>query len=148
MHSMKGDLPKCWRWPVGSLPFALFLCAVFGCSSGSAQNLNQKPVHPVRGSVTVGGAPATSAFVLFVPLNEPANAQDPRPRAEVRDDGSFAISTYGAEDGAPVGEYIVTIVWEDRDLGDKLGGRYSNSKTSMLRAQVKEGANDLPPFKL
>lgn len=121
---------------------------LWGCTSTSPVTENQKPVHPVKGSITVGGQPAVAAFVLFTPVNEPPAAKDPRPRAEVKEDGSFAISTYGAEDGAPLGEYVVTVTWEDRDLGDKLGGRYSDSKRSTLRATVKEGVNDLPPFKL
>ncbi|MCI0360017.1 MAG: hypothetical protein L0211_16190, partial [Planctomycetaceae bacterium] len=123
------ELESRWlcRWRVGArlilslcpviLAAGCALLAASGCSFTSPVYENQKPVHPVRGSVTVGGAPAASAFVLFVPLNEPAEPVDPRPRAEVKEDGTFAISTYGSEDGAPVGEYIVTIVWEDRDLG-------------------------------
>jgi len=128
--------------------FMVGLLWLWGCSSNSPGTENQKPVHPVMGSVTVGGKPAVAAFILFTPVNEPPDSKQPRPRAEVKEDGSFAISTYGTEDGAPVGEYIVTIVWEDRDVGDRLKGRYSDSKTSTLRATVKEGANDLPPFKL
>jgi hypothetical protein len=128
--------------------FMVGLLGLWGCSSTSPGTENQMPVHPVKGSVTADGKPAVAAFVLFTPVNESPDSKEPRPRAEVKDDGSFAISTYGAEDGAPLGEYIVTIVWEDRDVGDKLHGRYCDSKTSTLRATVKEGMNDLPPFKL
>jgi prepilin-type processing-associated H-X9-DG protein len=74
-----------------------------GCSSSPATTTNQKPVHPVKGQVFVGNQPAAGAFVLFVPVNEPQPPQDPRPRAEVKEDGSFALSTYGEEDGAPYG---------------------------------------------
>jgi len=136
------------RRSVVATSFMVGLMWVWGCSSTTPVTENQKPVHPVKGSVTVGGQPAVAAFVLFTPVNEPPDAKDPRPRAEVQEDGSFAISTYGAEDGAPLGEYIVTVTWEDRELGDKLGGRYSDSTRSTLRATVKEGANELPPFKL
>jgi hypothetical protein len=130
------------------MPIVISLLLAGGCSPNTPNPSNQKPVHPVSGQVTVGGQPAKAAFVLFTPLNEPPEPKDPRPRAEVKDDGSFAISTYGAEDGAPLGEYIVTVTWDDREVGDKLKGRYSDSKTSTLRATVKEGANELPPFKL
>ena len=109
---------------------------------------NQKPVHPVKGSVTVAGQPAVGAFVLFTPVNEVPDATDPRPRAEVEPDGSFAVSTYGSRDGAPAGEYIVTIKWTDRDEPDRLQGRYADATTSTLRANIKEGSNELPPFKL
>jgi len=137
-----------WHRSVVGLSLIVCLTWFGGCSSNSPSTENQKPVHPVKGSVTVGGQSAVAAFVLFTPVNEPPDAKDPRPRAEVKEDGSFAISTYGTEDGAPLGEYIVTITWEDREIGDKLKGRYSDSKSSMLRATVKEGPNDLPPFEL
>jgi len=131
------------------------LLSLWGCSSNSASTENQKPVHPVMGSVTVSGQPAIGAEVLLTPVNEPAEPKDPRPRATVGDDGSFAVSTYGANDGAPVGDYVVTIVWPGGVLPDgreepedKLLGKYRNAKQSQLRATVKEGPNELPPFKL
>jgi hypothetical protein len=134
------------------LTLALYVAA---CSKSSNLDENRKPVHPVKGKVLVQGKPAKAAFVLFVPVNEPADAPDPRPRAEADPDGSFALSTYGDKDGAPVGEYIVTVTWPGGVLpdgreepADKLLGRYDNVTKSKLRATVKEGQNDLPPFQL
>jgi hypothetical protein len=90
-----------------------------------------------------------------VPVNEPAEAVDPRPRADAGEDGSFALSTYGENDGAPAGDYIVTMNWPGGVLPDgregpqdKLLGRYADTTKSKLRASVKEGQNDLPPFQL
>jgi len=126
------------------------LALIVGCSSVSPHVIEtQKPVHPVKGKLTVSGKPAVGAFVLFTPVNEPADAPDPRPRANVEEDGSFSLSTYGENDGAPVGDYIVTVSWEDPDThDDKLKGRYSDPATSKLRAKVIEGQNELPPFQL
>jgi hypothetical protein len=134
----------------------LLLWAVVGIAACStAPPENQRPVHPVRGRVTFQGKPAKGVFVLFVPVNEPAEAVDPRPRAETEEDGSFSLSTYGENDGAPLGEYIVTMSWQggvrpdgSEEPPDKLLGRYAEVGKSKLRASVKEGPNELPPFQL
>ena len=131
---------------------ALSLALSSGACSSSATKEITKPVFPVRGQVFVQNKPAVAAFVLFVPVNEPAEPKDPRPRAEVGADGSFQLSTYGENDGAPAGEYIVTITWpgnEDaNEPADKLLGRYSDAATSRLRATVKEAPNEIPAFRL
>jgi hypothetical protein len=122
--------------------FVIGLALTIGCSNSERAEEGQRPVHPVKGRVTVGGQPAAGAFVLLVPVNESSQPTDPRPRAEVQADGSFMVWTYAPDDGAPAGEYVVTITWEDRDIGDKLGGRFADPKTSTLRASVKEGTNE------
>jgi len=127
---------------------AALLAAAAGCSSSAPDIANQKPVHPVTGQVFVGNQPAAGAFVLFVPVNEPQPPPDPRPRAEVKADGSFALSTYGEEDGAPAGEYVVTIRWTAPEDQDRLQGIYSDPASSKLRATVGETKNELPAFKL
>jgi hypothetical protein len=130
----------------GLLGLALLGLAL-GCSSDKSA-LNAKPVQKVKGQVLVNDKPAAGAFVLFIPVNEPANSPDPRPRATTDENGNFNLSTYGDGDGAQVGEYRVTVTWpEGNDVLDRLNGRYdlTNSK---LKATVTEGANDLPAFKL
>jgi hypothetical protein len=156
-HSRCRPLEISGRFKISAAPLviALVLLGVLGCSSAPVTDGTRKPVHRVRGKMLVGGQPAKGAFVLLVPVNEPAEPADPRPRAEVRDDGSFAISTYGVEDGAPVGEYIVTVTWPGGVLPDgreeppdKLLGKFSSPTKSKLRATVKEGANELTPYDL
>lgn len=65
-------------------------------------------------------------------------------------DGSFVLSAYNAWDGAPVGEYVVTVVQRQPYLDergkpgiDRLPARFASAKTSDLRATVKLGPNDL-----
>jgi len=130
----------------GLVLFAVLGLAV-GCSS-DAPKLNEKPVHKVRGQVLVNDKPAAGAFVLFIPVNEAAGSTDPRPRATADDNGHFVISTYGDGDGAPAGEYRVTVTWPDgNDVEDRLNGRYSPAN-SKLKATVKDGPNELPVYKL
>ena len=134
------------KWSVFAT-FAVLALWVSACSKGPQSSENRKPVHPVHGQLFVGGKPAGGAFVLFVPVNEPPEPVDPRPRSEVAPDGSFDLNMYEEKDGAPVGEYIVTVMWMDSD-GDKLKGQFSDIAKSKIRATVKEGPNQLPPFKL
>jgi hypothetical protein len=127
---------------------AALALALVSCTGGQATNEVRKPVHPVRGQLLVGGKPATGAFVYLVPINEPAEPVDPRPRAEVAPDGTIEFSMYGNKDGAPIGDYVVTVLWEGEGGYDQLKGQYLDPKKSKLRVTVKEGPNELPPFKL
>lgn len=130
---------------------AAVLFCVFGACSRSVsipEFKDPKPVHSVKGKLLVAGKPAAGALVLFVPKTEQPGSQDPRPRAIVQADGSFTLSTYGDNDGAPAGNYTVAVNWEDPESkSDRFNGRYGPS-SSRLSATVKEGANDLPPIEL
>ncbi len=109
-------------------------------------------LNPVRGEVFFNGKPASGAAVHFHPVDEEGSPAF----ATVQDDGSFELSTYGKNDGAEVGDYIVTINWreetkvdgETMNGPDLLGERYSTPKTSSLRATVIEGENVVPRFDL
>jgi hypothetical protein len=119
-----------------------------------------KVIYPVRGQVFVASKPAEGALVVF----HPADSTDPQallPSGVVSADGSFTLRCYDPQicptptDGAPAGDYLITITWlpanyaEYRNvLPDKLQGRYSDPKTSGLRATVKTEPNDLPAFQL
>src|SRR5687768_432734 len=150
------DTPMEARGNVNSLRlFALAapLGLIVGCASDAAPV--GKPVHPVRGQLFVKKAPAVGAELIFVPVDEPDEPTDPRPRAVVGEDGSFALSTHGDGDGAPAGEYVVVVTWPGKVLPDgreeppdKLFGRYADPRRSRLRATVKEGTNELEPFQL
>jgi len=132
----------------------LAVAVAFSLASCSSKSTG-KAVHPVRGKVLVGDKPAVDAFVLFIPVNEPKDPNEPRPRATVESDGSFELSTNGEKDGAPAGEYIVMVTWPGKVLldgreepEDKLFGKYNNPARPLLKATVREGKNDLDPFQL
>lgn len=140
-------LPRLFR--AGLLLVAV--SALTGCSRES-----RPPVHPVRGSVTFQKKPATKAVVVLRPL-APGPLKDVFPHGEVGPDGTFQIGTFAEGDGAPAGEYAVTITWpettKDRDGvevtgGDRLNGRYSDPAKSKWKVTIKEGSNELEPFRL
>jgi hypothetical protein len=120
-----------------------------GCGQGG-----RKPVYPARGQVFDGNnKPAAGALVIFHPVGD----DDPnKPRGYVDDKGNFTLTTYEEGDGAPEGEYVVTVEWRpkkktpyDPEPPDKLQGRYANRKTSRLRATVeKRQQNEIKPLRV
>ena len=145
--------PRPFSGPVGrgALLAALgaaLLCA--GCGSPSPQ----KPVFPARGKVLFGGKPITPALVVLHPVG---GADAERPVGRTRQDGSYRLSTYSDTDGAPSGEYAVTVTWtpavarrdgETEPGRNLLPPRYGKPETSGLRVRIAEGPNDLPTFDL
>jgi hypothetical protein len=134
------------------LTFAAGL-AIAGCSPGGPP---KKVCYPVKGELTVGGKPAEGATVMFQP--QEADSTDwsaGYPRATVGADGKFEVSTYGENDGAPAGDYVILVTWpapnpadEEASGPDRLGGRYVEPAKSKLTAKIEPRPNELPPIKL
>src|SRR5437016_1941611 len=78
------------------------------CLASCARN-PRKPVFPVRGQVTVDGKPAAGATVFFYPVESDPDAIAPYGVTDAN--GSFTLTTYLTFDGAPAGEYVVTVRW-------------------------------------
>jgi hypothetical protein len=132
----------------------LLIPALLCASCGRA---DRKPVYPVRGKVLFDGRPVPQAFVAFHPLND-ARADAVRPTGRTDKDGWFTLTTYTAQDGAPAGEYAVTVEWrrvvntfDEGGSGyapNRLPARYSQPTTSRLTVRVSEGPNELQPIRL
>jgi hypothetical protein len=128
---------------------AAALALLPSCSDG------RKAVYPTQGQVLdAKNKPAVGALVILHPKDGEADPN--KPRGYVEEDGSFHLTTYREHDGAPEGEYIVTVEWRtprktpfDPEGDDRLQGRYSNPKTSKLSVKVEKGAeNVLPPIQV
>ena len=161
MPSAWGGGPGTMRLPSGdsthfSIPFrvqtmrhlstivAVVLLLILGCGGEDWQ----APTQPVSGQVTINGIPPVGALVHLESAAGAVDARNSKPWGKVRADGTFALTTYELDDGAPVGEYIFTIVWpEDSSkpsLFDRLGRRYASSDRSPYRVTVREGGDLLP----
>jgi hypothetical protein len=115
-------------------------------------------VYPIVGKVLVDGRPAHHAQVVFHAVNPPAAPEGLtiRPFAVVEADGSFRPSTFLTADGAPSGDYKITITWPETRVEqgeeiagpDRLAGVYAHPANSNLSVTVQPGENNLPPFEL
>lgn len=139
------------RKPIGSL-IALGLLALACSACGKASE--RKAVYPTAGTVLYDGKALEQAMVVLHPVDD--SAPPPiRPYGISAADGTFALTTYEADDGAPAGEYLVTVECrrssgkdEDKPPPNLLPGRYARPANSGLRVRIAPGANELPPLKL
>jgi len=110
------------------------------------------PVVPVQGTLFVGGKPAARANIALHSLDPQIVAC---PVGYTEADGSFRLMTHELDDGAPVGDYVVTVFWRDESMpfdgcaGDELvkhdllHGAYFNRLTSPLRTIIRPGSNTI-----
>jgi hypothetical protein len=144
MQSIKKVLMQAQR----RVPLLITLIAVLATSCEGSKRV---PVFPVSGQVLFGGKPMPRALLVFHPV-----AESPlRPLATADQDGSFALSTYEDGDGAPAGEYQISVEWrrlatvdDEKPPPNLLPMKYANPKTSGLTVRVTEGENVLPPIQL
>jgi hypothetical protein len=137
------------------LAAALVLAAIGilpGLGCGKAES--RVPVHPVLGAIQFRGQPTNGAFISLHPKNATEGVLNPR--AMVAQDGSFTVSTYDGNDGAPEGDYIVTVQWYKpvKQGNDLVGGpnvlpaKYASPRTSDVVVHIAQGENRLKPIQL
>jgi tetratricopeptide (TPR) repeat protein len=109
-------------------------------------------VHRAQGKAQFDGKPMANATVFLHPVGE-ENPRFPRPRAIVQEDGTFQVGTYRKDDGAPAGEYKVTVQWfsTDNHQGmpvNVLPAKYAEARSSDLVVRIEHGENLLPVISL
>jgi hypothetical protein len=133
---------------VGSVLTMLLLSSLASCRDDRF-----KKTYPVTGQVLFEGKPPVGARVLFHSLEDP-NDEISRPRATVDAEGRFVVNTYVPKDGAPAGNYVVTLHWLPKgfngpvEAGNKLPMRYAKAETSGFKVEIRKENNDLEPFLL
>lgn len=133
------------------LAATLLAVALAGCSREG-----RPKTSPVSGKAVVNGKAVEGLSLTFHPLDQPNNTVPGT--ARTRADGSFEVTSFLPGDGAPPGEYVVTVTWPDRyatnpggqeyPVGDRLGGAYSRKDGTPLKVTIREGENRLDPFDL
>jgi hypothetical protein len=106
-------------------------------------------LYAVEGRVLVNGEPAENLSVAFHPLDRDKNVLCPVGRTNSK--GIFHLMTRSNGDGAPAGEYHVTLVWPDGSidececsdpaLHDRLKGLYAKADQSTYRVKVGTSGN-------
>ena len=141
---------------LGSRLFALgFLVSATlpwaGCGSGGSAI----PQFKVHGKVLSHGEPAVGAIVVLHPVNKTGAASPYPPRGVVEKVGAFVVGSRTTNDGAPEGDYAVTIIWpEDQDPKkqfdntppDRLKNRYNDATHAKWNIHVAAGTNTLEAF--
>jgi hypothetical protein len=147
-------LRQCGRLAAGICLVAITSLA--GCGDGRIAR------YPVTGKVLVDGKPAPGAMVIFCPIEGSDELMRERPIGFAGPDGTFQLTTFVTNDGAPAGDYKVIARWpanspsqrpvdpgvRGRIPPDRLRGKYFNLDRTPLTATVIEGDNELPPFEL
>ena len=123
------------------------LLTVVGCGSGGSATT------PVTGRVVVDGRPAANAIVTLHPADGRPAAE--KPVGTAGPDGEFDLTTGTTGDGAPPGEYRVTVSWLQPVANRRKGGdgddapprsllpaTYANPATTPLRATVRPGDSE------
>jgi hypothetical protein len=137
-----------------SAALLLLVVATFGCHKDSPQ-FESRSTFPVDGQVLIRGKPEAGVQVFF-------HAADPmqrgKPRGVTDAAGRFQLRTYHDGDGAPAGEYTVTLYWPepynpnlpvaDQMPPDRLGERFMKATGSAFRATVNEAPTTLPPIEV
>jgi hypothetical protein len=136
------------------------LSQVVGCGGAD----DREPTYPVQGAIRFQGEPASGAFVVFHREGSPVTqgpaksegttAEPINPSAQVNPDGSFLVTTFRGGDGAPAGDYRVTVQWHKSILQDDtpvagpnvLPPEYGDPKTTPLKVTVKPEANTVEPW--
>jgi hypothetical protein len=138
-------------------------CLALALMSISCSGKPKLDLVPVQGKVLYKDAPAGGVLVMFLPANE-SDTKAARPFARTEPDGNFTLVT-DDQDGAPVGDYVVTFQWlQETQSGaakqgeqvsmsmggepvDKLKGKFIDRKKG-FKVKVEKGKTQLEPFKL
>ena len=84
--------------------------AAMSLSAAGCGGIPRKPVYPVSGKVLYRGQPAAHVRLILTPVGD-AGPDALRPRAYTNPDGTFQLGTYASNDGAPAGQYVVSLRW-------------------------------------
>lgn len=146
-----------------AIQFVSLLILTAGCGDAPESRLS---LIPVTGEVRVKGQPALGSEIMLHPIGGPAADAGLYPYGIADESGTFSITSYEQGDGAPPGDYQVTVVWPDSSYQpetpaeldefhggggqtpDKLRGRYAEPQGSGLKVAVTPGITELPAFDL
>ncbi len=129
-------------------------CILFASiQSGCEKRIQRLPVYQVSGKILVNGHPAEHAQISLQPTKAaPKGERAIIPNAVAQADGTFNVGTYTGSDGAPAGEYAITVIWptvtqeggEETFGPDRLKGLYRLPDNPLPKFKVQEHDNEIP----
>lgn len=132
----------------------ILLIAALACTAMCGCGVSKPKPAPVSGQVLLGEAPVANAVVILHPVR--ADAKAIRPAGRTDEQGRFTLTTNKDGDGAPPGDYRVTITayqsevrkGDDSVIVNHLPEKYARPETSTLSVTVSKGNNEVGPFRL
>lgn len=108
--------------------------------------------YPASGTVLINGLPAANVVVELHAVGEQPDSRNSRPWGIVQLDGTYELTTYAKADGAPPGDYALTLRWPS-DIStpshfDRLSGAFDSVEQAPLRVTIEPDDNALPPVEL
>jgi hypothetical protein len=128
------------------LSWALVACP--GCGTGE----RRVPTYKASGQVlSAEGKAVANALLVLHPVDAKTTA--PKPRATTDGEGRFQLTTYDTGDGAPDGEFIVTVEQWFRDDPNEaptnhLPPALGRPDSSSIRISIAKTENSLEPIRL
>lgn len=107
------------------------------------------PTHPVEGRLLLDGKPLAGAMVTFHRYNPTTKRYNSVCNGKTDEMGRFQMSTYRGFDGAPEGNFDVTVTKavgvdeEGEPVKNQLPEKYGTPARSPLKVVVGQGTNDL-----
>ncbi|MDX1928353.1 MAG: hypothetical protein SFV81_17630 [Pirellulaceae bacterium] len=126
----------------------LLLTGLVGCGKGKDP---WEVTHPATGVVNFKGRPIVDAELTFFPEDKSA-PDSVRPKAKSTAGGKFEVWTYVQGDGAPAGNYKVTVVHNEVAVSkdtivakpNDLPEKFSKRDTTDIQVQIVAGKNEIP----
>ncbi|OYP32963.1 iron-siderophore ABC transporter substrate-binding protein [Rhodopirellula sp. MGV] len=115
------------------------LIAVSVIVSPGCSKKQEIPVQPTTGRLTINGEPAVGAIIGLYPVSGDFDQRGTRPAGQVKQDGAFTISSFGVGDGAPTGEYNVSIFWPQFPGRRSYDGKVRKSRHIRFDSQCWRG---------
>src|SRR2546423_11376884 len=97
------------RTPSSAGRAAAVAAAALGLASCAKDDFHK--VYPVSGRVLVDGQPAADCLVFLHRTFDDDHPRRVSPYGATDQAGAFRINSYSVGDGAPEGEYVVTLEW-------------------------------------
>jgi len=111
-----------------------------GCSNAPDW---QARTYPVEGYINVNGEAPEGAVVILKYVNEPPDVRLSTPAGRVDSLGKYHLTTYRLHDGAPLGEYAVTLLWQSGSI-DRFGGQFDSVDEAVATVEIERGDNVIP----
>jgi hypothetical protein len=139
-----------------SLYWKLLMVAAVTCSLAGCSGKVGPVCYPVRGQVSYKGKPLAEAMVVMHRLGGDVEGKQ-KPMAYTSANGEFAVTTLQPGDGAPPGDYAVTVELRAVQTGGEepvrngpnvLPAKYAKPANSNIKFAVKEGENQIPAINI